>query len=265
MGAKSFSIERKQRILEHLDVLGRVEVADLAKELNVSKETLRKDLRELEQENLLKRTHGGAVGIHQEKNPSEIKYIYRVKQKAKEKELICRKAASLIENGDTVFIDNSSTNLAIIKYIDPSYTVTVITNSIRVLLEEDYSDRITLISIGGIFRKAFFSCVGDFANEMAKKFHPNKAFVSAYGVDTEGLIYDISMYETEVKNYFMRVSEKTYFTADHSKLGKRGGAKLSSLDIVDYFICDKALDESSLKMLQKHRVELIVADKSEVK
>lgn len=265
MGVKDFGIERKQQILERLEVLGRIQVSDLARELDVSKETLRKDLSELEQEKLLKRTHGGAVGLKQSVEPSEIKYIYRVKQCAREKERICRKAASLVQDGDTIFVDNSSTNLALLKYIDPSCKVTVITNSVRVLLEDNFSmsNSHTVISLGGIFRRDFFSCVGDFANEMARKFHPNRAFLSAYGLGEDGTIYDISMYETEVKKFFIQASDQVYLTADHTKINRSGGAILATLDLVDYLICDRGLTDAQTETLQSFDVELIVADGQE--
>ncbi len=265
MSVKNFGIERKQQILERLEVLGRIQVAELARELNVSKETLRKDLSELEQEKLLKRTHGGAIGLQQSGDPSEIKYIYRVKQCAREKERICKKAASLVQDGDTIFVDNSSTNLALLKYIDPDRKVTVITNSVRVLLEDNFSmsNSHTIISLGGIFRRDFFSCVGDFANEMARKFHPNKVFFSAYGFGKDGTIYDISMYETEAKKYLMQAADQVYFTADHTKIGRSGGVMLATLDLVDHLICDRKLTDTQMEILQKFDVGLIVADGQE--
>ena len=231
MSVKNFGIERKQQILERLEVLGRIQVAELARELNVSKETLRKDLSELEQEKLLKRTHGGAIGLQQSGDPSEIKYIYRVKQCAREKERICKKAASLVQDGDTIFVDNSSTNLALLKYIDPDRKVTVITNSVRVLL--------------------------------ARKFHPNKVFFSAYGLGKDGTIDDISMYETEAKKYLMQAADQVYFTADHTKIGRSGGVMLATLDLVDHLICDRKLTDTQMEILQKFDVGLIVADGQE--
>ena len=115
MRKKNYSIERKTKILKTLEKDGRVEVETLAKELNVSKETIRRDLREMEQEGLLKRTHGGAVSINSTQQSPEYPYLMREIQCLEEKERICKKAASLVKDGDTIFIDNSSTNISILK------------------------------------------------------------------------------------------------------------------------------------------------------
>lgn len=263
MRTKNYSIERKNRILDILEAEGRVEVEFLAQDMNVSKETIRRDLRELEEESLLKRTHGGAVcpdSPHQ--TAEEYPYLIREIQFLEEKEKICRKAASLIKNGDTIFIDNSSTNIAILKYINPEYSVTIITNSVRILLEStrQENDNFVYILLGGIFRCKNYSCTGDIANEIANRFRPSKAFISCYGIDKEGLLFDSSMYEMEVKKILLRHTEKVYITADHSKLGRTGGMQLSTLNQVNYLICDCPLTEEMQKEMDLYNVEVLVAE-----
>ena len=174
MKTKKYSIERKMRILETLEREGRVEVELLAADLRVSKETVRRDLR------------GGAVSLEMsETSPEypEYPYLIREIQCLEEKEKICKRAASEIEDGDTIFIDNSSTNLFILKNINPEYSVTIITNSIRLLLESTKypNENFVFVSLGGIFRCKNFSCVGDIANEMSRNYRPDKAFLSCYG------------------------------------------------------------------------------------
>lgn len=115
MRTKNYSIERKTKIMKKLESNGRVEVEKLSKELKVSKETVRRDLSEMEKDGLLKRTHGGAVSISTTQQSLEYPYLMREIQCLEEKERIGKKAASVIEDGDTIFIDNSSTNLSILK------------------------------------------------------------------------------------------------------------------------------------------------------
>lgn len=262
MRKKNYSIERKTKILKTLEKDGRVEVETLAKELNVSKETIRRDLREMEQEGLLKRTHGGAVSINSTQQSPEYPYLMREIQCLEEKERICKKAASLVKDGDTIFIDNSSTNISILKNINPEYSVTIITNSIRLLLESTRyaNDNFVFISLGGMFRHKNYSCVGDIANEMSNKLRPSKAFLSCYGVDTEGALFDSSMYEIEVKRNLIRHAGEVYITADHTKIGRKGGVQLSEISKADYLICDRALTEEEQKNLDMQNVKVLVAD-----
>lgn len=263
MKTKKYSIERKMRILETLEREGRVEVELLAADLRVSKETVRRDLRELENDNLLLRTHGGAVSLEMsETSPEypEYPYLIREIQCLEEKEKICKRAASEIEDGDTIFIDNSSTNLFILKNINPEYSVTIITNSIRLLLESTKypNENFVFVSLGGIFRCKNFSCVGDIANEMSRNYRPDKAFLSCYGVNTTSGLFDSSVHEIEVKRNFIRLARQVYLTADHTKIGRDGGFRLVDLSDVDYLISDCMFPEEELKNLESQHVKLLI-------
>jgi Transcriptional regulators of sugar metabolism len=131
-----YSIERKAEILKLLEQNGRVDVNELSSLLQASRETIRRDLSELEENGALKRTHGGAVfGSINPKTVDEFPVAVREIQQFKEKDAICQRAAAFIEDGDSLFVDNSSTCIYLLKYIPPEYHVTIITNSIKVMLE----------------------------------------------------------------------------------------------------------------------------------
>lgn len=262
MRTKNYSIERKTKIMKKLESNGRVEVEKLSKELKVSKETVRRDLSEMEKDGLLKRTHGGAVSISTTQQSLEYPYLMREIQCLEEKERIGKKAASVIEDGDTIFIDNSSTNLSILKNINPEYSVTIVTNSIRILLESTRhtNENFVFISLGGIFRYKNYSCVGDMANEMSKKFWPSKAFISCYGVDTEGGLYDGSIHEIEVKRNVINLAQTVYITADHTKIGRKGGVQLADMACVDYLISDRQLDKQEQDNLNRQKVKFLIAE-----
>ncbi len=260
-----YGIERKKIILDKLNAEGKINIADLVDEFHVTKETLRRDLHGLEKEGLLKRTHGGAIRIEQEPQNTTLQVSERGKLHSEEKERICKKAASMVQNGDCIFIDNSSTNTSILKYINPDYKITIVTNSIWLLLEHSRlnNENFIVISLGGIFRIDNYSCVGNFANDMAQRFTPNKAFISANGINfgtPMPEIYDMSIYEVEVKRTFIENSEKVYLNADHSKLGRKGGAKLTLLKKMNYLICDQDVDEIQKKVFSDLDIEVVIAD-----
>lgn len=259
-----YNIERKNIIMDKISTTGKVSIAELVDEFHVTKETLRRDLTALEKEGLLKRTHGGAIQIESKQQEKTLQITQREKINYKEKDRICKKAASFVENGDCIFIDNSTTNISLLKYINPEYKITVITNSIWLLLELSRlnNENFTVISLGGIFRQDNFSCVGNFAHEMAQRFFPNKAFISARGINFENEmyeIYDMSMYEVDVKRAFIENSEKVYLTADHTKLGAKGGTKLTLLKKIDYLICDQDVIPAQKKIFSDLQIEVIVS------
>ena len=257
-----YAIERKNRILSQLQQRGRVEVSRLADELNVSKETLRKDLRELEAENLLSRVHGGAVPVKEQYLDKQRSAVYREQQHREEKIRICKKAAALVRDQDTIFIDNSSTNYNLVRYIDPKLHVTIITNSVKVLMDSAYLDpnNFTFISVGGIFRKEFFSLVGEPALSAVNSYHPNITFLSCFGIGKEGILYDISIYETDIKKAAMSIADRVVLTADHTKMGVAGGALLSTLNNVDDLITDIKPGTAELECLKSCGTALILAD-----
>lgn len=91
-------------------------------------------------------------------------------------------------------------------------------------------------------------------------FRPSKAFISCYGIDKEGYLFDSSMYEMEVKKIILRHAKEVYITADHSKLGRLGGIQLSGLEQADYLICDRPLTETMQNEMNAYNVKVLVAD-----
>jgi len=265
MNKPTFGIERKSMILSTLEKDGRVSVNTLSAKLNVCKETVRRDLREMEEDGLVKRTHGGAVSMYtyDPKKVQEYPYLIREIQNYEAKTMICRKAASFIENGDTIFVDNSSTNVAILKSINPEYSVTVVTNSIRLLLESTVinNKNISMISLGGLFREKNYSCTGGIADGIARTFRPNKAFLSCYGIDIGNNLYDSNINELDVKRIVLQNSKKVFLTGDHTKIGRQGVIVLSDFSQIDYLITDMPIPDQSMEELRRRNIEVIIANK----
>jgi len=215
----------------------------------------------MEQENLVQRTHGGAILSDNIQKVKEYPYLVREIQNYNEKSRICKAAAELVEDGDTIFIDNSSTTIQMLKNINAKYQVTVITNSIRLLLENTLinNENLTMVAIGGIFRPKNYSLTGFLANQWSKMFHPNKAFLSCYGVDTESGLYDSNIHEIEVKRIMMELSQSTYIMADNTKFNRRGVVFLNDFSNVDYIITDEPLTEEQEKGIEKYNIKLIIA------
>lgn len=255
-----YSVERKALIMSLLEKENVVSVVQLANELKISKETARRDLRELERDGMLHRTHGGAVYEPQTSSISESPFNVREICHYPEKVAICKTAAEFVKDGDTIYVDNSSTTLNLLKYINPQYQITIITNSIRFLLESvSYRNaNRTLISLGGIFREKNYSLAGILSLDNARSFRPNKAFISCRAIEAN-VLSDGSLYEIEVKRAFIATSKETFVLADHSKFKETGPFYLTDLSKVSHIITDDKIDEESVRTLEQSGLSVTVA------
>ncbi|MCJ7806286.1 MAG: DeoR/GlpR family DNA-binding transcription regulator [Clostridia bacterium] len=233
-------LERKRKIIEYLEKNQAAPVNGLAAELDVVPETIRRDLRELEKQGLLTRTHGGAVLNSHQKTDYPVQI--RVMKNSREKEQICKYAAGYIEEGDMIFVDNSSTLIHLIKYIPDNISVTILTNSIWVLQEfaKLGKSNITMICSGGVFNKNNMSLSGTVSGKNFAHFFPTKAFVSCHGISTKQGFTDSNLLELDFKREMIKASGKVFFLLDHSKFGKLGPVRLGDINICDILITEKS-------------------------
>lgn len=248
-----YSHERKSKIIDLLKAQSSVSVNILADMLHTSKETIRRDLKELEAEGVLTRTHGGAImngNSHSVSTSakygdtvlnSEYPFALRHVRNIPEKKIIAQKAASFIENRDTIFIDNSSTTLFLLDYIPKELHLTIITNSIKVLIEAANLENpnLSLIALAGFYNCTNYSVYGSRTIKSAEDFFPNKAFISCTGVTLDNRLTDISLNEVDTKKALIAKSKETYLLADHTKFEINGPFFLSDFDAVDYIVTDK--------------------------
>lgn len=248
--------ERKSRIIEFLEQNGKAEVAGLANMLGVVTETIRRDLREIEKQGILLRTHGGAV--LREPGAKEYPVLVRVMKNSAEKEKICRRAAAFIDDGELIFIDNSSTLINLIKYIDDRLRVSILTNCVQVLQEyaKLRKENITMICSGGVFNKTNMSLSGDVAGHYPGDLFPAKAFVSCHGVSAGFGFTDGNVLEVGFKREMIGRAEKKFFLLDHTKFGRCGPVRLGDLKICDVLVTDKAPDEGIIQPIFHAHPEL---------
>lgn len=260
-----YNLERQSEIMYRLKSNGSVTVAELAQFFHISRETIRRDLCELEESGALKRTHGGAVlqwassPDHRKNHESPIQV--RNIQNVEEKRLICKAAASVIQDGDTIFIDNSSTCLSLYKYIPPDIQVTFITNSISFLLEcsKNQNPNHTVVCLGGIFKNSNLSIYGNIAIENAAHYYPNKAFFSCTGINSSNHITDSGIHEIDIKKALLLHSQTKYLLADYTKFNQVGQVYLMDLAEIDYIITDSKTDLAQLAYLKYSNVEVLAA------
>lgn len=263
------AIERKKSILDLLLARKSVNINDLAERFQLSKETIRRDLRDFERQGLLKKTHGGAVLVEDAAAPkpaggplfAELPIDARRVSLVREKEAMCRAAAARIEDNDVVYIDNSSTTIPLVQFIPRDLSVTIITNSLIVILEAHKlaNPNLVLFCVPGFFNGNNLSLYGNHTVRIVEEFFPSKAFISCAGILPDGRLADTSMYETDTKRAFIGKSERVYLLADSGKFNRTAPYLLTDLGSVDCVVTDRRNPDFNWQLLESKSVDLILA------
>lgn len=254
------AVERRKKIVDIITENKSVLVLELAKEFDVTGETIRGDLEKLEQQGILVRTYGGATLV--EKNDVEMTYQERETKNYEGKHAIGLRAAEYIEDGDTIFLDASTSSFHVALSIKDKKRVTVITNSERVILELAGCKDINVICTGGTIRPKSMSYVGRLAEKnIYDNYYANKCFFSCRGVNLSRGLMDSHELEAEIKRAMIRCSETVFFLCDQSKLGVLGVPVICNMKDIHYCITDVKFDERWKEEMENNEVEIVVATK----
>jgi DeoR family transcriptional regulator, fructose operon transcriptional repressor len=251
-----FAEERKRRILETLKQEQAVKVSDLGLLLQVSEASVRRDLQDLEEAGLLKRTHGGAVSNQTaafEPSLAEKEDRYRA-----EKMTIAGLAAAMVQEGDTVMLDAGSTTLQIARLLKQREHLTVVTNAVNVAGELAAS-QVEVIVTGGSLRRGVLSLVGPIAERALAGLQVDKLFLGANGVDLEKGVTTPNLIEAQTKKAMLDSAQEVIVVADHSKFGRVTFSQVCGLDRVHHVITDAGTPAPFLSALEKRGVKVHVA------
>lgn len=250
-----FALERQKRILEILNSNGAVWVSKLSTELGVTEETVRRDLEKLEKQEVLVRTHGGAIPITD--SSYELSLEKRKQTNSVAKERLAKEAAERLLPGDTIFLDSSTTTFYMAKEIKKIRNITVITNSLRIINELSGVESIKLITVGGLVSNNQ-SFVGSLAeNTIHNNFFADKFFFSSKGITLDAGILESNEQECFIKQQMFANANEKYYLCDSSKIGKVGFYKLAPIEGIDYFITDVDLDEAYIEKFSESGIEYI--------
>ncbi len=247
-------ITRHDDILKILTRLRKVSIADLTERLGVSEVTIRKDLNVLEEMGYLVRTHGGALIA--EDRAREIPLTLRKTELLTEKQAIARKAKEFIREGDTIYLDSGSTNALLAKEIK-EMNLRVICHSIDVMLELINAPDISLISLGGNYRKDAGSFIGQLALENLQHFQIQTCFIGAAGFSSKGIFSSQNIIEAQLKSEVLKISDRRIIISDHSKYNRPAFAIFAKAEDADIFITDRDFQE--VDILRALNLEVILA------
>ncbi|WP_274649693.1 DeoR/GlpR family DNA-binding transcription regulator [Paenibacillus humicola] len=253
-----FAPQRREKIMQLLQQSRQIVVKELSRELGVSEGTLRTDLKIMEEEGLLERTHGGAVpprvktSLHEQRIPS------RSELNHEEKRAIGRRAAELVKQGQCILLDASSTVLELAKALAERDFLTVVTNGLEAAMELGRNPRINVILIGGVLRPGSGTVEGVLGRSILNEVHADVFFTSAEGFTVLEGMTDFSLHEAELKKAMAANAARVVALLDHTKLGRRSIATSVPAKAVHTLVTDPKADRSLLRGLSS--LQVLTAD-----
>jgi len=247
--------ERRQRLVDLLSRRGFMALEDLAREIEVSESTVRRDLMHLQDRGLLRRTHGGAVYLGdghslpglEERSASQIE----------EKRLIARAAAERIRDGDAILLDGGTTTLEVARLL-VGRPLQIVTNSLPIANLFASNRETDLVMLGGYVYPRTGVALGEQTVRMLADVHVHQAVLSVAGITAKGL-FNGNLLLVETERAMMRCADEVVVVADHTKIGRQNLAFLCDLNAVDTLVVDPGLTAEQRALVAGADLHLIVA------
>lgn len=232
-----------------------MELIDMFK---MSPATIRNDLRELETAELIKRTHGGAIPADSVRVGFELDATRKIVKNQSLKEIIAKKAASLIEDGDIVILDTGTTTLEMAAWLHDKKNLTVIVNDLQLALALEKYEHIHVVVVGGSLRKGFHCTVGPLAINLLKELNVDKVFLgtNCFTVSKGCTTPDIN--QAEVKKMMMHIANQTILLCDSTKIGKNSFIQFARAEDIDLLITDSLIAPVTLEEIGALGIEVAV-------
>lgn len=249
------AIERRNAILLKLSAEGKVVVSDLSREFSVTEETIRRDLEKLDNDGLARKTYGGA--IKNENFNIDLPFHIRKQTNVENKRKIAVLISEMIHDGDYIMLDSSTTALYVIQNILDRKKITLITNSIEILIELCNKPDWTIISTGGELKEGGLSLVGYQAEKTITGFHVDMSICSCKGLNEDLAVTDSNERDSEIKKAFFGSSNRRVLAVDFSKFDKTSFVKVCNLESVDTIVTDTDPGEVWRERIRSAGVQLI--------
>jgi DeoR/GlpR family transcriptional regulator of sugar metabolism len=245
---------RRARMLEELERLGSMSVAELVELHGVSEMTVRRDLAQLEEEGLVRRFHGGAVLDR----PRSFEPPYNLRQNRRriDKQRLGAAVAELIGDGDTVALDYGTTVLAVARELRHVQNLTVVTPNLRAALELVDEPAVRVLVTGGVLRPSELALIGRDAERTFERYNVDTAIVSAAGLDVSGGLTDYNPEEVAVKQAMIARATKVIAVVDASKVGVVAFASVIDVGRVDLLFTTASPDDDVVHAIADRGVEV---------
>jgi DeoR family transcriptional regulator of aga operon len=253
------TVGRRNQIIQKLNKDGEVLVADLSKEFSVSEVTIRNDLEQLEQKQVLIRARGGAI-----KMEGNVSFDQGISEKDRlnyrEKAVIGKMAARLIKERDTIILDSGTTTAEIVKNLAHLKELTIITNAMNIVTQLISSPiGVNVIIPGGYLRNTSMSLVGPLAEKSLRNFYVDKVFVGVDGFDTRTGIYTPNLDEARLNEIMIEISKEVILVTDSSKFNRKSLAFICPVSTIDVVVTDSGVSADDRKRLEDAGVKVLIA------
>lgn len=256
-----FGEERKSMILSLIEQRTRVDVQELCDLFQVSESTVRRDLREMEEAGLLKRTHGGAISLKTVN--FEPSFLEKEISFQSEKRAIAKKAMEFIREGDTVLLDAGTTTYYLIKELTAFSRLTVVTNSLILPQDLNLHPGLDIMILGGLVRPGVLSLVGPFADKCLDIIKVDKVFIATNGIDLKEGLTTPNLLEADIKQKMIRRADEVILLADSSKFKQVSFTKFADLKDIDICITDLGITKEYIEGLAGLGIEVHTVDPKE--
>ena len=253
-------IERRSKIIELLQEDKRVVVGNLSSIFGVTEETIRRDLEKLEKEGIATKTYGGAV--LNEDLRLDLPYTVRKRTNTAGKQIIGKAISSLVEDGDHVMLDGSSTALYIAKNLKDKKDLTIITNSIEILLELSDVTGWNILSTGGFLKEGALALVGYQAERMIKSYNVDKAIISCKGIDIDKGITDSNELDAHIKRLMADAATTKILAVDSKKFEKVSFTKIIDVSKIDILVTDHELTDDWKQAISNFDIDVVESNQN---
>lgn len=259
-GRKTDGLERRQHICEQLLEHGYVDVGELSKQLVADPATIRRDLQKLEAEGAARRVHGGAYP-ESRRQEVEIEFSLRMNFHTDAKRRLAIRAAALIKNGDTLYLDAGTTAFMVAQELVNHHALVVATNSLAAADVLRTAGGVTLFLVGGRYLSRTRSLTGHMAEEAIRSLRFRKMILATAGIDYKNqALTQSALEEVPIKKAAMSQSEQVILVADRSKFGKPSLISMIPLGGVHKIVTDVPPPEDALPILHALNIELVTVD-----
>lgn len=247
--------ERQQRLEEYLQQVEFASLEELARTVEASVSTVRRDLTLLEARGTVRRTHGGARIV----NPRSDEFVFNARDthQLAEKEAIGRACAALLQPRQSVIVDAGTTCYHVARFLEP-LKPQIITNSLPVANLFAASSQVEVVMSGGVIYPRLGVLVGPLAVEAFTKMHADVAIMSAGGITLEGLTNSHGLL-IEIQRAMMRAARRVIFCLDHTKFGRRSISPLGGLEGIHTLVTDWQAPGELVEILCGKGIEVVVA------
>jgi DeoR/GlpR family transcriptional regulator of sugar metabolism len=252
-----FLEERRQKIVDDVNRRQRATVAGLAEQFGVSEVTIRTDLQALAARHLIVRAHGGAVATG--RSIGELSLAVRSQQQTDQKDRIGEVAAAMVTDGDAIFLDSSSTTMAIARRIKGHRDLTVLTNSLAIAYEMLDAPGVNVVMPGGTVRREAASILGVRGLEIFRKFNLQKGFFGAHGMTLQEGLTDVSAGEAEMKRPVVEMCRQVIAVLDATKWGQVGLASFADLSALHCVVTNQNAPTDLLEQVRAMGIQVMLA------